>query len=180
MKRWYVVQTKFGQEETALAELRGQKFIVFYPTYFTLHKNKKTGKVRRKHHPLFPSYMFIRFDPKRNPRWKNIPSTRGVKALVGCSDVFLTPVPKGCVEEIKRASKTRDAKSVEKIVHKIIEFIPNMAVMIHKGNMAGHIATYCNHSKNRAILLLTLLNQKVRVILPLDAISHIPPSQSGR
>lgn len=180
MNRWYVVQTKSYQESTAVIELRNQGFQIFYPTYLQQSINKNSGKVTEQIRPLFPSYLFVEFDPKVHPRWKSINGTRGVVGLVGYTEEYLSPVAAGCVEEIIARIDQAGRVPLEDVISEIIQFSPGMMLAIKTGALAGTLATYCNHSENRVTLLLTLLNQKLRVTLPLDAVENAPPSGDRR
>lgn len=180
MKRWYVVQTKSHQETTAFTELENQDFKVFFPTYAYKTIDKNSGKVKERVLPLFPAYLFVEFDPKEHPRWKSINGTRGVVGLVGYTESYLSPVAYGCVEEIMARVDVNGSVPLEETIAEIIQFSPGMQLAIKSGALAGQLATYCNHSGNRVTLLLTLLNQKLRVILPIDAISSAPTSGDRR
>lgn len=176
MKRWYVVQTKSNQETLAVQQLRNQKFNVFFPTYIHEKKNEATGTVKKRTLPFFPSYLFVEFDVKRHARWKSINGTRGVVTLVGCTEDFLSPLPKGCVEEIMKRADERGNIRLEEAVQQIIAFTSGMQVEILGRGLKGIVATYCNHSQNRATLLLTLLNRKIKIVLPIDAIRPVTRS----
>lgn len=180
MKRWYAVQTKAYQEALAYQELRNQNFSVYYPTYMEERKRTKDGSIFYKEFPLFPSYMFVQFDVKRNKRWRSIQYTRGVQALVGCTETYLSPLPKGCIEEIMARTGATGHVNLETAVAQLLEFTPNMKLIINRDAFAGHEATYCKHSGNRVTLLMTLLNRPVRLILPIDAVSPAPTSGDRR
>lgn len=169
-KRWYVVQTKPNHESLALSQLRNQKFSVFFPVYTVKTKHNRTGVVTVKQLPLFPSYMFVQFDVDRNKRWQTINGTRGVLGLIGCTDEYLTPVPEGCVEDIIARADKRGVVVLKDCVETITEFTPGMSLGIRGENYKGLVATYCSNTEKRVSVLLTLLNRKMRVILPIDAV----------
>lgn len=167
--RWYVVQTKSMQELLALVELRKQGFKVFYPTY-TDPKQYKHSKFLEKRLPLFPSYVFVRMDVVKD-NWRLINGTRGVSTLVGFTDSFVTPLPIGCIEKlIERADENGNFSVLERAVEQIIDFKPNMELVVDGTAYKGLVGTYCNHSENRVTLLLALLGNNIRVSLPLDAV----------
>lgn len=177
MKRWYAVQTKSHQEATAIQHLKDQKFKTFFPKFIHTKINMKTKKESLLTVPLFPSYIFVQFDVTRNRRWQCINGTRGVSGIVGYTDDYLTPLPIGCVEEIISRSNKKGFIDLEGSVAEIIKFSEGMKLQITTGSMAGTIATYCNHSENRVVLLLTLLSRPVKVSLPIDSVA--PPPISG-
>lgn len=160
-KRWFVVYTKSGYEDVVRKELEKQGFETFYPVYQVLnpHRNRAFKRVC----PLFPSYLFVSFDPETD-RWRSINGTRGVLALVGSGEDFVTPVPVGCVEkliekrgpdgfiEIAEAIETQGLKEGEK-------------VEILEGPWLGQVATVFKSAEERVVLLLSLLSGTVRLIL---------------
>ncbi len=77
---WYVIQTKFKKEEEATSYLSTMGVEIFSPLMerFTTRNAKVTKELK----PLFPSYIFGKFDIDRNyplVRW-----ARGVKCILGC------------------------------------------------------------------------------------------------
>jgi transcription antitermination factor NusG len=89
---WFAVRVKSNFEHTASAILRGKGYEELSPTY----------KVRRGEMPLFPGYVFARFDPDaRLP----ILTTPGVVHIVGNGK---TPAP---IDEIEMRDIRRIASS---------------------------------------------------------------------
>ena len=81
MSRWYVVHTQANGEERARANLERQGFEVYLPRYLKHRRHaRRTGPVRR---PLFPCYLFVRFDRARTPwilqRSGSRPRTREIR-----------------------------------------------------------------------------------------------------
>ena len=76
---WYLLQTKFKQEEKAAQELRQQNISVFLP----LHKLEEIirGKKVIKEEPLFSRYLFAWLDFE-NTNWTSVRSTRGISNIV--------------------------------------------------------------------------------------------------
>ena len=76
--KWYVVQTKPREEERALHFLQKKDFQTYLPRIEVVKlRNFKNVKTRK---PLFPGYLFCRFDKDENlghVRW-----TQGVKKLL--------------------------------------------------------------------------------------------------
>lgn len=173
MKRWYVVQTKYNQELLAVENLRNQNFETFFPVYQKKRQDKKSGIIFDQTLPLFPSYVFVKFDVE-GCRWLKIASTRGVKSFVGYTDDYLSPLPQGCVEEIIARADQSGVVPIVPVFEDLLKFTPNMKLKIKNGSLAGLVGTYCNHSGNRVVLLLTLLNQKTRVSLPIHTVTRTP------
>ena len=77
--QWYLLRTKFKQENRASRELSQQGINCFLPI---LRKEKLLQrKIVIIEEPLFPQYIFILVDPKRI-NWTSIKSTRGVSNIV--------------------------------------------------------------------------------------------------
>lgn len=80
MKRWYLLYCKRGEQQRAKLHLENQSVEVFYPE---VEFEKITrGKKSIKKEPLFPSYMFVRFDFESGPSFTTVRSTRGVVDFV--------------------------------------------------------------------------------------------------
>jgi hypothetical protein len=101
--RWYVVQSKPREEERALHFLKEKGFDTYLPRMEVVRvrkfKNVKTKK------PLFPGYLFCRFDKDENlghVRW-----TQGVKKLLpeSVSPMFVD-------DEIVQAIHSLDGRSL--------------------------------------------------------------------
>ena len=72
---WFVAQLRPNGAALAERNLARQGFAAFFPGRMENHR----GKMARK--PLFPGYMFVRFDPCQ-PGWQAINSTRGITRLI--------------------------------------------------------------------------------------------------
>ena len=96
MNRWHVIYTKVGAENLAQGQLEAQNFRVYFPR--CAQNVRHARKEKRIIAPLFPRYIFVRFDPMRR-RWRCINGTRGVSYLLTMNE-FPSAVPEGIVEEI--------------------------------------------------------------------------------
>ena len=76
MKRWYLVYCKRGDQKRAQQHLENQGVECFYPQ-IEVEKSVR-GKEKRVEEPLFPSYIFVRFDYEQGPSFTTVRSTRGV------------------------------------------------------------------------------------------------------
>lgn len=97
MKAWYLLYCKPRGEIRAQQNLALQEIETYIPTYpeEKLHKGKVT--VRRV--SMFPSYLFVNFDPQITSVAR-IHSTRGVIRIIGCKEL-MTPVDDGIIKAIK-------------------------------------------------------------------------------
>lgn len=136
------------------------------------------GKPITQRLPLFPHYVFVMFD-KDNDVWQKINKAKGIKRLIGCDERYVTPLPEGCVEELKSRMDLTGNVPLESSINAILDFTPKMKLEITDGPFAGNIATYCNHSGNRVSLLFTLLNRQIKVELPINSIKPLPDGTDG-
>ena len=96
MNLWYVIQTKPKKEEEVKSYLSTKGVEVFSPLMemFLL----RSGRMNKELKPLFPSYIFGKFDLDQNyplVRW-----ARGVKKVLGFGE-YPTPISEEVVEIIK-------------------------------------------------------------------------------
>ncbi len=78
-KEWFILQFKSNSHHQAAKNLNRQGFETFLP----LHNNtsRKLSRFINTSKPLFPGYMFIRFD-REESRWHKINNTYGVSRLI--------------------------------------------------------------------------------------------------
>lgn len=77
---WYVVETNAQGEALAQRNLEQQGFTSFCPRFRKMRRHAR--RVDFAMAPVFPGYLFVRFDAARDP-WHAINGTRGVRRLVG-------------------------------------------------------------------------------------------------
>lgn len=80
MRRWYVAQTETGREYVARGDLERHAAEVWLPECVDRTSGRRlrqTGAPR----PLFPGYLFLRFDPQRT-QWRDIERRLGVLRLL--------------------------------------------------------------------------------------------------
>jgi transcription elongation factor/antiterminator RfaH len=95
-RRWHAARTQPGREAGACAQLEAQGFATFLPLVArTVRHARKMRAVRA---PLFPSYVFVAFDPARE-RWRSVNGTFGVSRLVMAGE-RPAPAPHGVVEAL--------------------------------------------------------------------------------
>ena len=164
MEHWYVVHTQPRGESLALANLNNQGLKTYLPRH--LKRRRHARRTEWVPAPLFPNYLFVRFDIERT-RWRAIHSTFGVRYLV-CNGELPAPVPHGIVEEIQSCED--DAGVV--VVSKQAPFDKGELVQIMTGAMCDQVGLFdCATDNERVFILLDLLGRKVRVRVPLDTVS---------
>ena len=78
-KEWFILQYKPNSHYRAARNLNEQGFETFLPLYS--HTSRKVSKFVNVSRPLFPGYMFVKFD-KSNNQWAKINNTYGVSRLI--------------------------------------------------------------------------------------------------
>lgn len=86
LKRWYVVQTKAGNEPRVRTHLLNQQIDTFLPLLDTCQCCN--GKMIHRIKPFFPNYLFARLDLER--QYYRVKWTRGVSRILGVGN---EPIP---------------------------------------------------------------------------------------
>ena len=78
-KEWFILQFKANSHHQATKNLNRQGFETFLPLHDTT--SRKASRFINTTRPLFPGYMFVKFDWAES-KWHKINSTYGVSRLV--------------------------------------------------------------------------------------------------
>lgn len=163
MKRWYAVYTQPQREMMACEHLERQGFEVVAPRY--MKRRRHARRVEDVPVPLFPRYIFARFDVS-DAAWRVIRSTRGVVEIVRSGSKPL-PVPIGIVEEIGRRL---DEAGCMHLAEKS-GLCPGDRIRIESGPFAEYEAIFQSvRDEDRVVALLSLLGREVRAEVPLGAV----------
>ena len=122
MDLWYVIQTKPKKEEEAKSYLSTKGVEIFSPLLETF--SLRNGRMSKEFKPLFPSYIFGKFDLEQNyplVRWG-----RGVKKVLGYGGY-----PISVAEEVIQIIK--DRTDTDGIVRRKSNFQPSDVVRIKSG-----------------------------------------------
>ncbi len=160
-ERWYLVHTQPKKDTQARMHLGVQGFRTFLPQYLrTIRHARQLRTVRA---PLFPSYLFVILDLKRD-RWLSVRSTIGVSHLVG-SEHRPLPVPPGIVEELIVQT---DASNLTIFADKLER---GQKVRITTGPFADFIGTLDRlDDAGRVRLLLDMMGSEIAITLPRSGI----------
>jgi transcriptional antiterminator RfaH len=147
MENWYVIQTKPKKEEEATSYLSTKGVEIFSPLMEAF--NTRNAKVTKELKPLFPGYIFGKFDLEQNyplVRWG-----RGVKCVLGFGG-YPTSISEQVVEIIKERTDTQGVVRVKQ------GFKPNDVVRIKAGPLKDLIGIFERWVSD---------NERVRVLLNL-------------
>lgn len=155
MPAWYVVQTKPRAEEKAVSFLGQRAITTFLPRL--LVQRHQGSRRRQTLEPLFPGYLFARFQPEPECidriRW-----TPGVRRLLGDEQAPI-PVPEEVVTFL------RDREGARGFIQPGPRFSPGTRVRVTGGPL-GHLEGIIERAASRAdrvCVLLELLHRQVSV-----------------
>jgi transcription antitermination factor NusG len=166
---WFALQVRMRHETGVADHLQGKGYEWFLPLYKA--QRRWSDRVKEVHSPLFPGYLFCRFNPHdRLPILK----TPGVTQIVGYSHV---PVP---VDE-------QEIQAIRRLVASGVSNFPcpylevGSKVRIEAGALRGLEGILMDlKGKRRLVLSITLLQRSVAVEIDSDAVSVVHALQSAR
>jgi len=150
--QWFALRTAAGREKAVAGQLRSKGYEEFLPVFRS--KRQWSDRVKELDLPLFPGYLFCRFDfNQRLP----ILITPGVKLIVGLGKLP-TPVSDAEIEALRRVV----ASGAPAEPHDYLSV--GQRVRIREGSLAG-VEGILVEAKNswRMILSVNLLQRSVAV-----------------
>jgi transcriptional antiterminator RfaH len=159
---WYVVQTQPRAEDKASRHLTNQGLTNYLPRYRRrIRHARKSLEVLR---PLFPTYIFVQFDPAVC-RWRSINGTMGVRHILTEGDI-----PRGIGADIIEAIREReDEAGAIKLPEPA--FSRGQRVRVTEGPLTEIDGIFEEvRDDKRVILLISLLGRKVRMQVPTAAV----------
>lgn len=132
--------------------LENQSVECFYPEVCV--EKILRGKRQMVQEPLFPSYMFVRFDFENGPSFTTVRSTRGVVDFVR-----LGPHPRELQGDLIYQLKQLDC---EQLKHATNNCQKRQTVRVARGQFAGIEAIYLEpDGDTRSIMLVKMISQQV-------------------
>ena len=153
-KEWFIVQFKANSHQQAIKNLTNQGFEVFLPLYdFTTRKSSRFANSTR---PLFPGYLFIKFD-KKDIDWNKVNNTYGVTRLLTFGTV-LKSFPSAIIDALKQRCNLY-GKPIP-----LQELSKGDTVKILHGPFSNFTATIETLEANQRIcMLIDLMGQKTKI-----------------
>lgn len=163
---WFVAQLRPHGLAQARVHLKRQCFETFSPEILNAHHGQNKKAVE--HKPLFPGYLFVRFDP-RNIGWTAINNTRGVSRLILNDPRRPIPLP----EELMRALQVRcDPRENYKTAD---DLVVGDRVKVLTGPFADLITKIETlPGTARVGVLIELMGREVRSSLPRSHVAKVP------
>lgn len=166
--RWYVIYTKPNEEDRVCQNLAAFNVETFSPKHRKKQVNQFTGKAVLFARPLFPRYLFARFDVDR--MLHNISYVRGVQKVVGFNGMAL-PVDDEIIELIQ--SRTGE----DGFVRFDDELTAGDDVSINDGAMRGinGIFSRTMADESRVMILLNAVNFQATLIVERELVQKATP-----
>ena len=158
-KEWFILQFKSNSHHLAAKNLNRQGFETFLPLHETT--SQRLSRFINTSKPLFPGYMFIRFD-KAESEWRKINSTYGVSRLITFNSI-LKSIPTNFVYHLmKRYDLSGKLIPIKKLKK-------GDQVTVLKGPFANFIATVEKYEADHRIwILMDLMGRKTNIQTPSD------------
>ena len=160
-KEWFILQFKSNSHHIAAKNLNRQGFETFLPLHETT--SRRLSRFINTSKPLFPGYMFIKFD-KAESKWHKINSTYGVSRLITFNS-HLKSIPTKFVDSLmERYDLSGKLLPIKKLKE-------GDQVAILKGPFANFIATVEKYEADQRIwILMDLMGSKTKIQTPLDSL----------
>jgi transcription termination/antitermination protein NusG len=161
---WYAIRVKSNRERVTSAGLSGKGYEVFLPEYSRSGAAKATDRV-----PLFPGYLFCRFDVQNRLPVLILP---GVIHIVSLGK---TPAPVDAAE----LESLRVLLKAGLPINADEEYTVGDKVRIDEGPLAGAEGVIAGQKSQRLLVSITLLQRPVSVSLPREWICRLTPRNRG-
>ena len=160
-KEWFILQFKPNSHHQATKNLTQQGFEVFLPLHDTT--SRKLSRFINTSKPLFPGYMFIRFN-RAESKWHKINNTYGVSRLITFNSI-LRSIPTSFVDSLmKRYDLSGKLLPIQKLKK-------GDQVTVLSGPFANFIASVEKYEADQRIwILMDLMGRKTKIQTPSDAL----------
>ena len=161
-KEWFILQFKSNSHHLAAKNLNRQGFETFLPLHDTT--SRRLSRFINTSKPLFPGYMFIKFD-RAESEWHKINNTYGVSRLITFNSL-LKSIPTKFVDSLmKRYDSSGKLIPIQKLKE-------GDRVKILKGPFADFIASVENYeSEQRIWVLMDLMGRTTKIQIPSEALN---------
>jgi len=158
-KEWFILQFKSNSHHQATKNLNRQGFETFLPLHDTT--SRKLSRFVNTSKPLFPGYMFIRFN-RAESEWHKINNTYGVSRLITFNSI-LKSIPTTFVDHLmKRYDSSGNSLPIKKLKK-------GDHVTVLKGPFANFIATVEKYEADQRMwILMDLMGRKTKIQTPSD------------
>ncbi|CAE6952621.1 Enhances distal genes transcription elongation in a specialized subset of operons that encode extracytoplasmic components [Vibrio sp. B1REV9] len=156
MKRWYLLYCKRGEQIRAKQHLENQGVECFYPTVDV--EKILRGKRQKVEEPLFPCYIFARFDYEQGLSFTTVRSTRGVVDFVRFG-AQPKEIQGDLIYELRLLDKCTDEHASSESIPQ-----PGDEIRVKSGQFAGIDAIFQEQDgEKRSIMLVQMITKRVPV-----------------
>ena len=158
-KEWFILQFKSNSHHLATKNLNRQGFETFLPLHQTT--SRRLSRFINTSKPLFPGYMFIKFD-RAESQWHKINNTYGVSRLITFNSL-LKSIPTKFVDSLmKRYDSSGKLLPIQKLKN-------GDQVTVLTGPFSNFIATVEKYEADQRIwILIDLMGRKTKIQTPPD------------
>ena|SRR2546423_1808407 len=163
---WYVIHTHPKQEDRADYNLRAWNIETFSPKFRECRRNPFTGEPSYAIKPLFPGYIFARFEV--GSLYHKIRYTRGIHSVVSF-DTYPIPVDQEIIDLIQqRVSKDSFVKLAG-------ELVPGDQVVIKEGPLKDFTGVFLQELKEsqRVVILLNTVSYQARALVDKEILKKV-------
>jgi transcriptional antiterminator RfaH len=151
---WFILQFKPNSHHLAAKNLTQQGFEIFLPLHDTT--SRKSSRFINTSKPLFPGYMFIKFD-RAESKWHKINSTYGVSRLITFNSTIKSIPTKFVDNLMKRYDLSGKLLPIKKLKK-------GDQVKVLRGPFADFIATVETYETDQRIsVLMNLMGRKTKM-----------------
>jgi len=169
MEHWYCIYTKAKKEDQVCRRLMDTSDIeVFNPKLKRTQKRNRGGDARDVVEPLFPCYIFSRFNPGKY--YHMIKYTSGVKKIVGDGAGNPYRVDENVIALIKSRAKDGFIRCMERS-----DFTAGDNVIVKEGPLKGLMGIFLGevNVRDRVIILLSAIAYQARIELEKSFIASV-------
>src|SRR5690242_9301299 len=160
---WFALHTRARYESFVAKQVSGKGYEIFLPTYKS--RRKWSDRVKETELPLFPGYLFCRFDISDRLPLLMIP---GVMQIVGTGKIPL-PIP----EEEMAALQAVAGSEVKREPWPFLKV--GQSVMVKAGPLCGIEGILLNvKGAHRLVISVTLLQRSVAVEVEAESVEPVP------
>jgi transcription antitermination factor NusG len=155
--RWYCLQVERRGVHRTVERLQELQFLVLRQMMVERLPDRPARVVE-----AFPGYLFVSFDAG-DPRWRAIPSTRGVLRLFSAGPERPLPIPHGVIEALQ--AKTRQTGLIDEGLPAPSLAAAGDQVTIAAGALAGFHGMCTWSSAQRVAVLVELFGRSISMQL---------------
>jgi len=165
-EQWYALQLRTRFEKVVALHLRGKGYEEYLPTYHS--RRHWSDRIKEIELPLFPGYIFCKFDVTNRFPLLVIPGVRSVVSFGGAA----MPIPE------------QEISAVQQVVNSGMQYGPwpginaGQAVKVKYGPLRGLEGTVIQVKKNyHLIISVTMLQRCVSVEIDRDCVTPVNESK---